>query len=53
MLVFTEGQLPEEHGPCSLNLLGALPSPALHAKSHLISTLEEDNFEAGELSGHL
>ena len=34
-------------------LAPALPSPALLAGSHLRGTLEEDNFDVGEISGHL
>lgn len=36
-----------------MNLLGALPSPALHAKESRNKTSEEDNFDGGEISGHL
>lgn len=41
------------HRPCPMHLLGALPSSALHAESHLLNTLVEDNFDVGEISGHL
>lgn len=51
MEVFATGGRPAGHGPHFLNLVGA--SPAQLAKSHLINTLEEDDFDVGETSGHL